>query len=391
MKKIILFSNTAWYLYNFRLPLAQTLQQQGWQVVLVAPHDPYADRLVELGFAFIELNLQRRSLNPIQEFLLLTELYAILNDEKPHVIMNFTVKCVVYGSLVAKLAGVKRRVNAVAGLGSVFSGQSMTLTLLRPVVKWLLKASLSGPQAQCIVQNPDDEQLFLDNGIIQRQQVNLIKGSGVDGSRFLPNLSKGMLSQGMNTRPARILFASRLLKSKGIYYFFNAATALGEQFEFLVAGEPDPGNPESVQDSELKQVANTTGIRFLGHVDDMPDLLADVDLVVLPSEYGEGVPRILIEAAASGIPLVAFDMPGCREIVLDGSNGYLVARGNQSALNHAIAKVFSSQEHYKNLAESSRRHFMSEFEQQSVIERTLQVINHTELSPHPVSTPGRSG
>ena len=375
MKKIILFSNTAWYLYNFRLPLAEALRAQGWSVVLVAPHDPYADLLADLNFKFIELNMRRRSLNPINEFLLLTELHAVFNDEKPEAILNFTVKCVVYGSLIARLAGIKRRINAVAGLGSVFSGQTITLSLLRPIVKLLLKVSLSGQQTHCIVQNPDDENLFLQNRIISAEKISLIKGSGVDGSKFLPNLSKTN-----SVRTKKILFASRLLKSKGIHYYFNAARALGEQYQFMVAGMPDPGNPESVQPDELDQVTATTTIKLLGHVDNMANLLADIDLVILPSEYGEGVPRILIEAAASGIPLIAFDMPGCREIVKDGVNGYLVPRGNQLALNHAISRVFTTDEHYKSLAESSRKHFASEFEQQVVIDRTLAVIDDTQTS-----------
>ena len=373
-RKIILFSNTAWYLYNFRLPLAHALKEQGWKVVLVAPYDTYADHLEDAGFEFIHLNMQRRSINIIREFLLLSDLSAIFKSQRPDAILNFTIKCVIYGSLVAKLVGIRRRINAVAGLGSVFSAQTMTLSLLRPFVKQLLGASLSGGQSRCIVQNPDDADVFLSNDIIDSRQLVLIKGSGVDGEKFSPNLSKKS-----DLKRRKILFASRLLKSKGIYFYLDAAAALGEHYDFLVAGEPDPGNPESIQPQELTALSSQSGVVLLGHVLDMHNLLGDIDLVVLPSEYGEGVPRILIEAAASGIPLIAFDMPGCREIVRHGENGYLVPKGSQHDLNLAIKRVFSSDSHYQVLAENSRKHFVSQFEQSDVIQKTLNVIDSTEV------------
>jgi len=132
MKKIVLFANTAWYLYNFRLPLALTLVKHGWDVVLIAPHDKYVAELRSKGFTVIELNMERRSLNPLQEMTLVLQLRQLLTELKPDVIFNFTVKCVVLGSFAARLAGVRRRINAVAGLGSVFSSDTLSMKLLKP-------------------------------------------------------------------------------------------------------------------------------------------------------------------------------------------------------------------------------------------------------------------
>ena len=385
MKKIVLFANTAWYLYNFRLPLALTLVKHGWDVVLIAPHDKYVAELRSKGFTVIELNMERRSLNPLQEMTLVLQLRQLLTELKPDVIFNFTVKCVVLGSFAARLAGVRRRINAVAGLGSVFSSDTLSMKLLKPFVRALLTLSLAGKNARCIVQNPDDQALFLRHHITSPDHLHLIKGSGVDGDRFRPVVSapcSHVFNAHSATKP-RILFASRLLKSKGVGYFINAAGQMGERYEFCIAGQPDPGNPESLQQQDLDQLGNRN-ITLLGHVDDMAALLQSMDLVVLPSLYGEGVPRILVEAAASGLPAIAFDAPGCREIIQDGHNGYLVEPGNQQALNTAIASAFTSSDHYQAMASASREHFLSQFEQQTVISATISTINLSEHDSQPL-------
>lgn len=385
MKKIVLFANTAWYLYNFRLPLAHALVERGWHVILIAPKDRYIASLRDQGFTVIELRMNRRSLNPLQELALILRLSHLLKGLKPNVIFNFTIKCVVHGSIAARLAGLHRRVNTVAGMGSVFSSRHWAMKLLKPAVRFLMKHSLAGRHSHCIVQNPDDQTFFLNNGIISPGQLHLIKGSGVDGSRFQPSAS-WLARQSHTPTPTspypscsgnkRVLFASRLLRSKGIDYFIGAAKQLGEAYEFCIAGQPDPGNPESLQQEDLDQLCHTN-ITLLGHIEDMAPLLRSVDLVVLPSMYGEGVPRILVEAAATGLPLIAFDTAGCREIVVDGRNGYLVKPGNQQALNQAIQSIFSSQQHYQTLATNSRRHFLSQFEQCSVIAATINIIDLT--------------
>lgn len=376
-KKILLFANTAWYLFNFRLDLAKTLAAEGWEVVFMAPPDQYVSRLESYGFRVLVIDMDRRNLNPFTELFLVGSLISRLRAEAPNVILNFTIKCVVYGSIAAKLAGVTRIVNAVAGLGSVFSNSSWKAKTLKSALLPILKLSLSGANNRLIVQNPDDEKLFEQYKLIRPGHMVLIKGSGVSKDRFSSKPSP--IDQLQQTK--RILFASRLLKSKGIYQFIQSAKELAQDssYQFLVAGSPDQGNPESISLQELTHWHEQGIVTCLGHVEDMALQLASVDLVVLPSTYGEGVPRILIEAAASSLPLVAYDIPGSREIVLDGKNGYLIARHQPETLTVAIERIFEHPERYYQFCANSRHHFLAEFELNAVLDQTLAVIEATAV------------
>lgn len=375
-EKIILYANTAWYLFNFRLALAQHLSDLGYEVVLLAPYDKYVERLRALNFRVIVVDMRRSNLNPFKELVLIYQLYSILGKEKPDIVYNFTVKCVVYGSLAAMLIGIKRRVNAVAGLGTVFSSSKNSMKYLKPVVKALLKIALSGRNARLIVQNPDDLELFNSELKIVGQRIELIKGSGVSAGRFAVK-SRAV---DFNKSPAKVLFASRLLWSKGVGEFVEAARALKSSgnYVFIVAGDPDTGNPDAVPKEQLKDWEAEGVVTLLGHVDNMSGLLAQVDLMVLPSMYGEGVPRILIEAAASSLPLIAVDIPGSREIVKDGVNGYLVEKQDQEALNRAILSVFADIPRYIKMSQSSREIFLNEFEENHVIKQTVATILATK-------------
>ena len=376
MKKIILYSNTGWYLFNFRLALLLALKKQGYEVVLVAPRDKYTSELEARGLRVIAVKMNRRNLNPFSELLLLFSLFTIFKKESPDIVFNFTVKCAVYGSLVAMLLGIRRRVNAVAGLGIVFSSQKRSMLLLRYLVIRLLRISLSGKKSRVILQNPDDVTFFIDRLGITKDRIVLIKGSGVNSVTF----SNTVELASWPLKPAKVLFASRLLWDKGIGDFVNAAKELknSEKYQFLIAGESDTGNPNAVSQHQLDEWASTGVVSLLGHIYDMPKLLKEVDLVVLPSVYGEGVPRILIESAASSLPLIAFDVPGSREIVVNHVNGFLVDRHASATLARKIELIFSDNDAYLSMCNASRNHFLKEFEETSVINRTIAVVKSTK-------------
>ena len=359
------------------MPLAIALRNAGYDVAMMAPHDEYAVKLINNGFEVTNIGMKRSSLNPFREFILFFKIWKILRNESTDIIFNFTIKCAVYGSLVAKLIGIKRRINAVTGLGSVFTSESKNVKLLLPVVKYLLRLSLRGTHSRLVLQNPDDVQIFLDNSIVHMGRIDLIKGSGVNANKF--NTTKKLNWQDTGVR--RVLFASRLLWSKGIQYFVDIAKSLNhsKKYEFLIAGTPDSGNPESVEEAQLSRWAEEGIVTLLGHVDKIEILLAEVDLVVLPSRYGEGVPRILVEAAAASLPVVAFDNQGSREIVLDKINGRLVEKNSLPMLVDAIESIFESSSSYGEMCEASRKLFLNEFEEESVISRTLEVISKTKL------------
>src|SRR5690606_26964477 len=243
--KIILFANTDWYLWNFRRSLALALHQQGHDVLLVSPEGPYGDRLRGLGLRWLPVPMQRQSLNPLRELGLLIKLRQLFRRERPDIVHGFTIKCAVYGSLAARVAGVDGRVNSVAGMGYVFISNSLKARLLRPVVRGLLRLALGGKGARLILQNPDDVALFKQARLVDPAHIRLIAGSGVDCGKFHP---EGDPPAG----PLRVLLPARLLWDKGLAEYVEAARQLrvqGRSIQFLLAGEPDPGNPASVTET----------------------------------------------------------------------------------------------------------------------------------------------
>jgi glycosyltransferase involved in cell wall biosynthesis len=377
--KILLFANTDWYLYNFRRSLALALREAGHDVLLVSPAGPYGQRLEQMGFRWMAAPMQRRSLNPLRELALLRWLKRLIATEKVELVHGFTIKCAVYGSLAARLAGAPARVSAVAGMGYVFTSSDLKAVILRPVVSSLLRLALGGERARLILQNPDDVDLFRRSGLVHPDQVRLIPGSGVDCRRFTP-APRAPEAGGAGAR-LRVVLPARLLWDKGLAEFVDAARQLrseGRAIEFLLAGEPDAGNPAAASHETVRGWIAEGVVNWLGHVDDMPRLFQSVDVVVLPS-YREGLPKGLIEAGACGLPLVTTDVPGCREVVTDGVDGLLVPPKDAAALARAIARLHDDAVLRQRLGAAARAKALREFDEQSVISRTLGV--YRELLP----------
>jgi glycosyltransferase involved in cell wall biosynthesis len=314
------------------------------------------------------LPLARRSVNVARELAALARLVRLYRDLRPDVAHHFTLECIVLGSLAAWLARVPAVVNAAAGLGSVFAGRSRRARLLQRPVSALLKWAFA--RSEVILQNPDDLECLVAAGVVAQTHAHLIRGSGVDVSRFAaahPALAPGA---------GKVLFASRLLYSKGVADFVEAARRLRTRLpgaSFLVAGKPDPGSLDAVSRHDLERWHREAAVELLGHQDDMPALLAGVSLVVLPTYYGEGVPRILVEAAAAGLPLVATDAPGCREVVRHGENGLLVPPHDPQSLADAIAALLLDPARRAQMGERSRAIAVQTFAEDSVLRQTMAV------------------
>jgi glycosyltransferase involved in cell wall biosynthesis len=369
----VLFANTDWYLYNFRRSLALALQRRGYDVLLLSPAGPYGERLRALGLQWEPVPMDRSSLNPFREIKLLWHLWRLFRRERPSLVHSFTIKCAVYGSLTARLARVPARINAVAGMGYVFISDDRKARLLRPIVRMLLKQALGGRSARLILQNPDDVALFERAGLVDSLRVRMIRGSGVDCSRFA--VRSRYTRENTPALAQRVLLPSRLLWDKGIAEFVSAARQLhaeGRAIIFLLAGDPDPGNPAAVPEATVRSWVKEGVLEWLGHVEDMPTLYASVDMVVLPS-YREGLPKSLIEAAACGLPLVATDVPGCREVIADNEDGLLVPVRDASALAAAIARLLDDHELAARLGAAARKKALVEFDERIVIERTIEV------------------
>lgn len=373
MSKLIFFANTDWYLYNFRRSLALAAQSSGYEVLLVSPPGEYGERLRHLGLRWQPLpGMDRRSLNPLREAQLLLSLVLLFRHERPDLVHGFTIKCAVYGSLAAQLARVPARVNAVAGLGYVFASSDRRARWLRPMVRAMLHLALRGRRTRLILQNPDDQAMFQQSGLIELDRVDLIPGSGVDCMRFSPCADEGRVPR---PQPC-VLLAARLLWDKGVGEYVEAARLLrsaGRSIRFLLAGAPDPGNPAAVPESTLRQWVDEGVVEWLGHVDDTSELFRSVDIVALPTYYREGVPKSLIEAAACSLPLVTTDMPGCREVVTNEVDGLLIPPHDAGALAQAIARLIDSPELAARLGAAARLKALANFDERLVIERTLAV------------------
>lgn len=375
--KVLFFANTEWYLFNFRLALAKHLRKRGVEVVMISPPGPYGKKLEEEGFRWIPVPMARRSLNPLREAWLLWKLIRIYQTEKPDIVHHFTIKCVVYGGLAARLVGIKGIVGAVAGMGFVFASSSALAVMLRPMVRVLLQIALGGKKCRLILQNPDDLNAFVSASIADPANVRLIAGSGVNTDRFSPT-SKSSASEGSK----KVLLAARLLWEKGIAEYIEAAQqlkTLGYSVDFLLAGEPDLGNPNSVQQEQVETWKQAGIIKPVGHVVDMAELLKSIDIMVLPSFYREGVPRSLIEAAAAGLPIVTTDAPGCRDIVENGVNGFLVPVRDSNALAEALRKILEDPALASRMGEAGRSKALAEFDERLVFEKTVKV--YRELVP----------
>jgi glycosyltransferase involved in cell wall biosynthesis len=373
MSKVILFANTDWYLYNFRLSLARKLRELGHEVVLLSPPGEYGPQLRALGFRWEPAPMVRRSLNPLREVTLLMWLVRFLRRERPDLVHGFTIKCAVYGSLSSRLAGVAVRVNAVAGMGYVFSSRDVKAVVLRPLVRRVMRMAFGGKRSMLILQNPDDLALFRTANIVDERAIRVIKGSGVNISRFKPRSEE---AEPLEAQPLRVVLAGRLLWDKGIAEYVEAARILkaeGRSVRCILAGTPDPGNPAAVDENLLRGWVRDGLVEWLGHVSDMPALFAETDVAVLPS-YREGLPKSMIEAAACALPLIITDAPGCREVVgIDGEEGLVVPVRDGRALAGAIRRLDDDRALARKLGEAARQKALREFDEQIIIERTLAV------------------
>jgi glycosyltransferase involved in cell wall biosynthesis len=373
--KVLLFANTDWYLYNFRLSLATALREAGFEVLLVSPAGAYGDRLRSHGFRWQEAPMERRSLNVFRELALLRWLTRLIRSEGVDLVHGMTIKCAINGSLASLIASPGRgrrlaRVSSIAGMGYVFTSGQWLARTLRPIVRLLMKLALSGRRSNVIVQNTDDAEFLARSGLVDEASIRVIKGSGVNCARFVPRGAYDRESTSL-----RVLLPARLLWDKGVAELVEAARILrgeGRKVDFLLAGTTDPGNPASVAEGIVRGWVEEGLIEWLGHVDDMPALFRTVDVVALPS-YREGLPKGLIEAAACALPLVATDAPGCREVVTHEVDGLLVPVRDGVALARAIARLDDDAALRQRLGANARAKAHAQFDEVKVNQRTIEV------------------
>jgi glycosyltransferase involved in cell wall biosynthesis len=243
--KTIFVANTDWFIFNFLISLAKHLRDRGVEVVMVSPPGAFGHKLRDAGFRWIPISMERRSLGLSKEAAVLRQLTHIYRAERPDIAHHFTIKCVVYGGLAARAAGVNSTISAITGLGYIFISRDTLATILRPLVRALLKFSIGGAGRRVIIENKDDLEYLLRHNIAKIGEVRVIDGLGVNTELFRPTLGLSGKKKG----PTRIVFAARLLWDKGLAELVDAIKVLlseGQSAEFFIAGTVDPGNPSSV-------------------------------------------------------------------------------------------------------------------------------------------------
>jgi glycosyltransferase involved in cell wall biosynthesis len=367
-KRIVFFANTDWYLYNFRLPLIKDLHKNQYEIFLLSPPGPYGQKLLDLGFRWIPINLDRASLNIFKEIKTIFWLRNFVKKNRIDLVHGFTIKCAVYTSIASINTNILN-VFAITGMGYIFTSNDLKARLLKPAVWGILKLSLNRKLSQLILQNPDDLNFFVSSKLVSKQKISLILSSGVDCQKFIPNNIYRDKSK------FRVLLSARLLWDKGIGTYIESAKGLlkeDHKIEFLIAGTTDPGNPSAIPMKKINEWNNHGYIKYLGHVDNMPSLLQSVDLAVLPSAR-EGLPKSLIEALACGIPIVSSDVPGCREVLEDNINGFLIPYGDEKKLQEAIKFFLVHPELYAQFSKNARLSALNRFDAKIINHQTKKV------------------
>jgi len=365
---VIYIANTSWYLYNFRLSLMIKMIEKGWKVLAVAPEEEYKQQIEDAGIVFRNIPQSRKVVSPLADFLFSFRLFNLYLKEKPTLVHLFTIKPAVYGSISASFGRVKGIVISVTGLGYMFMTNGLQANLLRLIVNSLYKISFLGNNKCVIFQNPDDKVAFISGKLLKSENAFLIRSSGVDIKRFIP-------AEKPKGEPV-ILMSARMLWAKGVGDLVSAARLLRDwrvPGKVILAGSSDSGNPTAIPEEQLNKWNSEGVVLWIGYQKDIQKTYSSALIGVLPTYYPEGVPKSLIEAAACGLPLVATDMPGCREVVRDGENGFLVPVKDPKALAIAIKNLIENEELRLKMGKRSREIVETEFLQDKIISETISI------------------
>ena len=366
--KLLFFISEDWVFCTHRLPLALAAREAGFDVSLVTNLSFHAELIQKAGIRLIPLNLNRGSMNPLKELAVLVRLISIYQKEKPDIVHHVAIKPILYGSIAARLSGVKNIVNALTGMGYLFSSDHLKARLIRPLLKIIFKFVLNDKKSRLIMQNQDDCSMLVKAGIVNNSKTRLIRGAGVDTQEFY-------YSHEPSLEPPIVVFPARMLKDKGVVEFVTAAEILkkrGVDARFVLVGDTDSHNHAAISIEQLTAWATEGWIEWWNRRSDMPEVLAKANIICLPS-YREGLPKALLEAASSGRPIVTTDTIGCREVVRHGVNGFLVPLRSTVELADSLQLLIENPELRQKMGLQGRAIAVQEFAVEKVITETLAV------------------
>ncbi|MBC6991064.1 glycosyltransferase family 4 protein [Hymenobacter sp. BT491] len=375
--RVAIVINTSWNIWNFRRSLVKALQAAGHEVLAIAPPDAYSARLeTELGCRYVPIVMENKGTNPVKDALLTRRFYQIYRRERPDVVLQYTIKPNIYGTLAARIAGIPS-INNVSGLGTVF----IIKNLVSRVALGLYRFAFQFPY-RVFFQNDDDRQLFLQNGLVRPGITDLLPGSGIDTERFQP------AAQFVRNEPFTFLMIARVLYEKGVEEYFEAARLVraavpGTRVQ-LLGGIDESGNI-GVKQAVLEEWLQAGNVEYLGTSDNVAEHIRRADCVVLPS-YREGTPKTLLEAAAMGKPIVTTDVPGCRETVVNGLNGLLCKVRNAADLAEKMQQVLHlAPTQLAAMGKASRQLAEQKFDERIVLEKYLRLVSEVGTKAKPAA------
>ena len=359
--------NTSWNIYNFRVGLLKSLQRDGYRIVTIAPRDSYSQKLEALGFEYHNIDINNMGTNPFEDVKLIWKFYQLYKKVNVDILLLYTIKPNIYGTIAARLAGVPV-ISNISGLGTVFLNNNLSSKVARLLYKIVLRIPL-----KVFFQNEDDKALFINSKLVDKDKTDLLPGSGIDTIKFLPVDGERVSSS------LSFLFIARLVKDKGLVEYVDAARILKTKHpavQFVVLGAFYPGNPTAITQEEIKKWEQEGIVKYLGTSNDVPSVIAQTDCVVLPS-YREGMSRVLLEAASMAKPIVATNVPGCRDIVDDGVNGFLCKVKDVRDLAAQMEKMIQIGDAGRiRMGKKGREKVINEFDESIVITSYKTAINN---------------
>lgn len=371
-KRVALIAPQCNSLLNFRGDLIQHLLDKGYEVYTLAPEYPeeFDRKIWEKGAKTLTYRVNRKSLNPFGDLVTTWDLYNILKKNNIDLIIPYTIKPVIYGSLAANLGGIPV-VSMITGLGLTFSKSSRKAKILELISKSLYKFALTNNKT-VIFQNRDDQQLFLDKKIVKNiDQTLVVNGSGVNLNRYTFRVNK------KDHNNLKFVFMARLLKEKGIGYFIEAAIALKKEFpeaEFHVLGGGSPATSKRFIE-KLNELNSKNIMHYHGFTSNVSEFLGACDVFVLPTYYREGIPRSILEALSVGLPVITTDMPGCKETIEADKNGILIEPRSQESLTQAMRYFLENPSKVEEMGLESRKLAETKFDVNIINEQLLKVIH----------------
>jgi glycosyltransferase involved in cell wall biosynthesis len=376
--RILYLVTEDWYFVSHRLGLARAARDAGCDVTVVTRTRDHGDTIHREGFKLISFLLPRSKFSVISEIKSIVNLVRVYRQERPDLVHHVALKPSLYGSLAALLASVPMVVNAMTGLGFAFTTGHWLRSVLQPLVRVTGRLLLSRANSRIIVQNPNDMETLEKAGIIRHGRASLVRGSGINLLEFPP--------QPDPTGVPTVAMVSRLLWNKGVGELVEAARILksrGLKVRTLLIGMPDPDNPTSISEEQLCEWHDDALVQWWGYRDSIADVWRQAHVAVLPS-YREGLPKSLLEAASCARPIVATDVPGCREIVRPGENGILVPIRDARSLADALETLLRDDKLRRAMGARSRALVEDQFHQDRIVSETLKVYEsllNIELRP----------